>query len=216
MLNNMSIQAAESHDHYFVASDYLLGIVQRVVASGENTRVTLAGNGQIFLYPARNAYCGSIADMAGFCQAPAAEFETSPLGPAAAPGKATKSIEELMWEAAFYASNGRLIKGCSKYDVVKFRRWPNLSRLPQSPNTMRICALLTRHPTTIMLTHRRLGAEKEEIYQTYSAAYSAGLVRMVSRNPQATTGPDSAEPAEGNPASQRSLLRALLAKISGL
>ncbi len=216
MLNNMSIHAAEGNDRYFAASDYFLGIVQRVVTTGENTRIALGGNGQISLFPARNAYSGRVTDMAGFCQAPATAFETSPLGPAASPGETNKSIEDLMWQAAFYASNGRLIEGCSKYDVVKFRRWPNLSRLPKSPNTMRICALLTRYPTTIMLTHRRLGAEKEEIYQTYSAAYCAGLVNMVSRNPQATSGADATEPTEEGPARRRNLLRALLAKISGL
>ncbi len=121
-----------------------------------------------------------------------------------------------MWQAAFHASQGRLIEGCSKYDVVRFRRWPNLSRLPKSPNTTRICALLTRHATTIMLAHRRLGADKEEIYQTYAAAYCAGLVTMVSRNPQAASGAGSAEPTEEAPATQRNLLRLLFAKISRL
>ncbi len=217
VLNNMSTHAAaEGEDQHFAASDYFLGIVQRVLTSGENTRIALGGNGQISLFPGRNSYSGRVADMAAFCQAPAEKFEMSPLGPAASPGESGKSIEELMWQAAFYASNGRLIDGCSKYDVVKFRRWPNLSRLPKSPNTMRICALLTRFPTTIMLTHRRLGAEKEEIYQTYSAAYCAGLVNMVSRNPQATVSQDATEPAEESPGRRRNLLRALLAKISGL
>lgn len=215
MLNNPSAVTDTSGDSSFSATDYFLGIAQRVIASGKNTRVTLPGKGEVNIYPQHNAYDADVLNMSIFCQAPASEFKTAELGapdPQKAPGK---NICELLWQAAFHASQGKIIEGCSKYDVVQFRHWPNLSRLPQTANTMRIIALLTRYPTTIMLLPRRLGATKEEVFQTYSAAYCSGLVNMVSHNPDLTP----TEPAEEGVQEQQSktgLWQSLFAKISGL
>ncbi len=202
----------------FGASDYLLGIIQRIVSVRENSRIVLPGNGEIAVFPSRNAYDANVRDMVEFCQAPASGFDVSTLADAALPHEAgfERSLAELLWQAAFHASQGRLLAGCSKYDVVQFRYWPNLSRLPTTENTMRICALLTRHPTTIMLVHRKLGIDTREIYQVYSAAHSAGVAHMVSRNPEATVGHGDAVDAEVGPDEKRGLFRSLLAKIAGL
>lgn len=154
--------------------------------------------------------------MAEFFQAPAAQFQITPLHETAAPpvpGSA-KDIDELLWQAGFHASQGRLAEGTSRYDVVQFRCWPNLPRLSKTQNTARICALLTRHPTTIMLVHRMLDIGKDEVYRVYCAAHSAGIATVVSRDPTAKDQPVEPPPAE--PAQGRGLLRSLFSKISGL
>lgn len=218
MSHDMGNITADSGDAVFPAADYFLGIAQRITSSSDNARVVLPGKGEVSLFPGRKEYYADIPDMAEFFQAPAAQFEITALGEAAtpkAPGSG-KNIGELLWQASFHASQGRMVAGTSKYDVVQFRHWPNLTRLPKTQNTARIFALLTRHPTTIMLVHRKLGIDKDEVYRIYSAAFSAGIASMVSRNPQATANDAAAEIEQAEPAQERGLLRSLFSKISGL
>lgn len=203
----------------FTPSAHLLGIVQGNMSARANTHIVLPGTDEVItILPERGEYYVNVSDMAAFCRAPATQFAQTACDEAALqyPPGCGKNISDLLWQAAFHASQGRLLEGCSKYDVVQFRHWPNLTRLPVTPNAARICALLTRHPTTIMLVHRMLGIEKEEVYQIYSAAYSAGIANAVSRNPEAANFEAESAGAQPEPAQERGLFRSLFAKISGL
>jgi hypothetical protein len=204
----------EPGDTAFPAADYFLGIAQRIISSGANTQIVLEGKGEVTLYPARREYSATIPDMAEFFKAPAAQFKVTPLTGNTAPQN-PRHIGELLWQAGFHASEGRMVEGTSKYDVVQFRHWPNLPHLPKTANTARICALLTRHPMTIMLVHRQLGIEKDEVYRVYSAAHSAGLTSMVSQNPQALGDTPKNELPEPPP-ERTGLFRSLLSKVAGL
>ncbi|HEY5994251.1 MAG TPA: hypothetical protein VIU46_06565 [Gallionellaceae bacterium] len=206
---------ADPGDAVFPAADYFLGIAQRVIASGVNTRVILEGRGEVSLFPGRHEYSAKIPDQAEFFQAPAAQFSTSPLDAAERPQN-PRHISELLWQAGFHASQGRMVEGTSKYDVIQFRRWPNLPHLPKTANTARICALLTRHPMTIMLVHRQLGIEKDEVYRVYSAAHSAGISYLVSQNLQAIEGDATKAGPAAAPQERVSLLRSLFSKVAGL
>ncbi len=177
---------------YFAPDDYLLGIINRAVTLRTNVRASLPGLGTVKILPDRDAFYAEVADMAEFCRAPASSFKTgapdkrrvAELAETQGPGR---PIRELLWEAAFHASQGRLVASHSEgqspvqlYDVVRFARWPNLrTSLPTSENTMRICALLTRHPTSLFLVSRILDIEPEEVFQNYSAACSYGVVEIV-------------------------------------
>lgn len=205
---------ADPGDIVFPAADYFLGIAQRIISSGVNTRVVLDGRGEVSIFPARREYSATIPDLSEFFGAPAARFKTYPLSDADSP-QSPRHLSELLWQAAFHASQGRMMEGTSKYDVVQFRQWPNLPQLPKTANTARICALLTRHPMTIMLVHRQLGIDKEEVYRVYSAAKSAGLTSMVSQNPQAIGDMPKAELPEPPP-ERTGLFRSLLSKVAGL
>jgi hypothetical protein len=208
--SGIASNTVEAVDSTFSPNDYFLGIAQKAITAGRDTRIVLPGRGEVQLYPERNEYVADIADHAAFFCAPASEFRSSPLE-GAAPAH-PRHMDELLWQAAFHASQGRLVDGITMFDVVQFRRWPNLPHLPKTANTARICALLTRHPTTIMLAHRLLGIRKDEVYQIYSAAYCAGLANIINQNPEALP---AAEPL-GDRSEARGLFRSLFAKISGL
>jgi hypothetical protein len=217
VLLELSSSTADAGTTTFAPADHLLGIVQRIVASRDNTRIVLPGKGEIAILPGLGEYYASVQNMAEFCTAPPTQFQVSALGEAALPSTAGKrNIQELLWNAAFQASQGRLAEGCSKYDVVQFRHWPNLTRLPVTPNAARICALLTRHPTTIMLLHRMLCIDKEEVYQIYSAAYCAGIANTISRTPESANPETQVAEGQPAPAQERGIFRSLFAKISGL
>lgn len=218
MTFEISNNATAAEHTTFDPTDHLLGILRHIVASQANTRIVWAGKGEIVVLPANDGYYSTVEDIAEFCRAPAAQFEILGFGAASLPfaRRSGKTIQALLWQAAFHASQGRLIEGCSKYDVIQFERWPNLTRLPTTPNTARICALLTRHPTTLMLVHRVLGIDKEEVLQIVSAASSAGISKTLNLNPDSTN--FEAEIANKPPESikEHGLFRALFAKLSGL
>jgi hypothetical protein len=202
----------ESGESSFSPDAYFLGVVQRAIASGSTTRIAMPVGGEVYVYPETQEYYARIDDPREFFQAPSSQFVTEPADPSDQPER-RRHLGELLWQAGFHASKGRMVEGTSMFDIVRFRHWPNLTQLPHTPNTARICALLTRHATTIMLAHRLLGIKKDEVYRVYSAAYSAGIATIINQNPEAVTAP---EPEAEEPAETRGLFRSLFAKISGL
>ena len=217
-MNSQPVHQDIAAEGSFSARDYFLGIAQNIVSSQKNAHVALPNKGEVYLFPSRNEYHANVADMAEFCLAPASQFKVTVLdgAPNVLDQGASLNISDLMWQAAFHASQGAMIEGSSKFDVVQFRRWPNLTRLPKTPNTMRICALLTRYPMTFMLVHRKLGIEKKELYQTFSAAYCAGIVNVISHSPQEAANETVADIVLDLPEQKRNLLQSLFAKITGL
>jgi len=215
---NSDSAAPDSTASTFQPGNHLLGIVQRVVASGASTRIILPGKGEMVILPDSGLYYSNARDFVDFCRTPSSQFEVAAFGNSALPYEqgSGKNIKSLLWQAAFHASEGRLIDGCTKYDVVQFKHWPNLTRLPITPNAARICALLTRTPSTIMLVHRVLGIDKDEVYQIYSAAHSIGICHKIGSNPEKAKSEAELHEKQAQPAKEHGLFRSLLAKISGL
>lgn len=201
---------------HFSPSDYLLGIVQRIILLNDSARIVLPGHGELLVLPKTRTYYTNTLDMAEFCQAPAAQFAVYPLrdNGLTYPKNKARSLKELLWHAAFHVSHGRLPEACTKYDVVQFRHWPNLTRLPITPHAAQICALLTRTPTTIMLVRRILDIPKQEVYQIYSAAYFSGITKKVQKTPEQLQA--EAIIASTPPPAPKGLMRSLFAKILGL
>jgi hypothetical protein len=196
---------------YFQPGDYVIDIIRRAVANQQCIRVHSEGRGTLLLLPKRGEYIAEFADPAQFFTTAARQFQVDVLEtePAALPRGAAhgRNIDELMWNAAFHASDGRLMDGCRRDDVVQFRHWPNLTRLPVTPNTTRIVALLTRHPTSITLARHLLKVDAAEMYQIYSAAQCAGIAHVLNRKPD--------DPVL-KPHRNQALLGMLLNKIAGL
>lgn len=196
---------------YFNPKEYLIDMLQRATANQQDIHLEVEGLGELLMLSERGEYFAFLVDMEAFITAPPAKARLTILEPGdhRIPDASTvgRNIDELMWQAAFYTSKGRLIEGCYRDDVVELEFWPNLSRLPHGPNTMRIAALLSRHPTSIFFATRLLKVEAAEMYQFYSAARLAGFARPINRAPQ--------EP-KLEPHRNQSLLSSLLKKIAGI
>ncbi len=196
---------------YFNPDDYLINTLRRATANQQDIHLQVEGLGELLMLSARGEYFAKVTDMAAFVTAaPGLSRLTildagDPRIPAAT--QIGRNIDELMWQAAYYASRGRLMQGCYRDDVVELEFWPNLSRLPHGPNAMRIAALLSRHPTSIFFASRLLKLEPAELYEFYSAARAAGFARAINRTPE--------EP-KLEPHRNQSLLSSLMKKIAGL
>lgn len=196
---------------YFDPKDHLLEMLRRATANQQDIHLEVEELGELLLLSSRGEYFANVADIRSFLSAPVDRAKLTILSAddsrIPAVGQVGRNIDELMWMAAFYASPGRLMQGCYRDDVVELEYWPNLSRLPHTPNTMRIAALLSRHPTSIFFATRLLKVEPGEMYQFYSAARAAGFARPINRAPE--------EP-KLEPHRNQSLLSALMKKISGI
>ncbi len=196
---------------YFDPDDYLINTLRRATANQQDIHLEVEGLGELVMLSVRGEYFAYVGDMAAFITAPQAKTRLTILaaGDHRIPESTQigRNIDELMWQAAFYASQGRLMQGCYRDDVVELELWPNLSRLPHGPNAMRIAALLSRHPTSIFFAARLLKLEPAELYEFYSAARAAGFARAINRTPE--------EP-KLEPHRNQSLLSSLMKKIAGL
>lgn len=196
---------------YFNPEECLLNTLRRATANGQELLIEVDGIGELLLLSSRGEYFAYVTDMEAFVTTAPDQCKLTILSEndARIPAKDTigRNIDELMWQTAYYASKGRLMPGCYRDDVVELEYWPNLSRLPHTAQTMRIAALLSRHPTSIYFAMRLLKVTPEEMYQFYSAARAAGLARPINRTPE--------EP-KLEPHRNQTLLSALLGKIARL
>ena len=98
--------------------------------------------------------------------------------------------------------------------------WPNLTRLPYDENFMRICALLSRHPTSVMLATRILKIPAAEMNRFYCAAYYAGMVKVKNqRDPNlgpVSENPPLSEPQPAAPPKNAGLLGKLFKRLVGI
>lgn len=92
-----------------------------------------------------------------------------------------RPLDELAWQAAFNLSNGKLLPGCRRDDVISLTQWPNFPRLKHSANAERIAALFAARPTSIELASRILHIPVKELCQFYSAACYAGYTHLLNR-----------------------------------
>ena len=151
----------------FSSDEYLCSSDQYLVIAGESGRFLTKNldfnrisNARTSEYRVRGMKSGNLIDEAIQTGRPATEF---------------------FWNYAFCLSQGRLIPGCRSEDVVQLRQWPNLTRVPITPNSYKITALLTDRPTSIDMAMRLLNIGAAEINQFYSAAFLSGYAEVLSR-----------------------------------
>ena len=170
--------SAEAHFH---PERYLLGFVQRVIRSGQPTRICCEVIGEILVDPTQHSYCADSDNLPLLANMPAEAFRPFPWDkekhiPIAKP----RDLDELLWVAAYHASAGRLLADASKFDVISLNYWPNLSRLPGAPELMRLCALLCRRQHTLNLARKLAGVSEEEAHRFYCAAMACGALKRLS------------------------------------
>lgn len=208
----VDVLSRPSGDVPLMPTIHLLGIIQRIIVSGQNTLVLLPGIGDIMIFPEQNEYYSSVNNMAEFCAAPIIKHKVVVIGKSdlTTEQSVCRGLGELLWHLAFASPSAQLLDEYSIYDVVKFSQWPNLTRLPSTPNTSRILSLLTRHPTTLAHAQQKLRIEYTEIYQVFNAAHYAGIVEVVSRARVKVSTPC----IQAKPSHEQNFFRSLVTKFA--
>lgn len=210
-------KTADSDAPIFNPDDYLVGVIEKVVSGKADSIISLSDQGRIVISPSAGVYISTIShdDLQDASRLSASVFTVTPASStdiaSMKQDDARRSIEELKWITAYYASEGRLPQHSLRNDVIKLDHWPNLTRLPVSDNAISICALLSRYPTSITLATRILKLKPEEMYSFYSAAKLSGAARATNRTVNAEQGPDIQGPKVS-----KGLLGKLFNKVKGL
>jgi len=92
------------------------------------------------------------------------------------------STDQFLWKVALWTSSGRMQKGLNPSSPIQLKYWPNLTRLKQSPNDIRIAALLSEQPSAPALVAKVLGIPLGEVFSFYAASHTLGLVKSVAKN----------------------------------
>ncbi len=194
---------------------YFIGLLR--CATNRQLPTTLFSHntlGEILVEPAEQRYASTVQNLKEWCLRPTSEFriKLNPEQVALGDGK-KQMLEDLLWSAAFYAAQGRMLDGCTKYDVVLLTHWPNLSRVPSTPDCMRLSALLSRRPHAIDESCKLLDVSESEAYSFYSAAMCSGALKLINRPPAPV---ETEVPPEPTHVSHQSLtLRSLWRRLTG-
>jgi len=86
------------------------------------------------------------------------------------------AIESFIWKLTTWVSRGRIPVGTNLTVPVVLRRWPNMTRLLLTPNALRIAALWTAQPRSLLSTAKALHIPLSHALSFYSAAHALGLI----------------------------------------
>lgn len=202
----------------FSPDEYFLGAAMRAAKPGAGvTRVVHEDLGEVVIDGARARYAAKVPDWVRFCTAPAASLKVSTLRVSMISPQDERDLAELLWIAGYHASIGRLPAGSNRHDILKLRHWPNLSRLPSTPDMFRLCALLARRPSSITLAGKLVDVDESTAFRFFSAAQAGGAIEVVSRAfDPAAAAREAEQSAQTAETSLSTMLRQLWNKMTGL
>lgn len=99
----------------------------------------------------------------------------------------TESFNPFMWKVALWTAQGRLPSGTSLTTPIKLKHWPNLTRLQNIPNIMRITTLLNDQPRPLPLVAKVLNIPQRHVFSFYAAMHSIKLAESLHSYPGDTS-----------------------------
>ena len=99
------------------------------------------------------------------------------------PQKLVLPIEPFLWKLTLRSCRGRVPVSTNLDLPVKLLKWPNFTRVTITPNAMRIAALWSKQPTSLLNTAAILSIPLYHVFLFYSAAVSLNLVTLASAAP---------------------------------
>lgn len=103
-------------------------------------------------------------------------------------------MDTLMWKVALWTSAGRIPEDIDLHRPVYLRNWPNLTRLLVFPNAMRIAALLSEQPRSLLDIADTLQIRQQYVFAFFSAARALGLADQATRQSENLIAPPPVEP----------------------
>jgi len=119
-------------------------------------------------------------------------------------------IDKFIWDIAVRTARGRIPKGESADDIYILKQWPNLTRVSQIPNSMRISAFWLDKPQSINNIAESLSIPIKDVFTFFSAGYANGLIKKAKRKEDKLIKPELSETKK----SKKGLFSAILKKLS--
>jgi hypothetical protein len=96
-------------------------------------------------------------------------------------------LENILWSAALYGSQGQLVAGHTADMPVQMKAWPNFSRLEFEPEHMKMTTIMTSSPLTLKQLAEKTKVPWEKVVGFYNAAMATGLIILNPTNLPITT-----------------------------
>jgi hypothetical protein len=122
-------------------------------------------------------------------------------------------LDALLWTSALLASRGRVPVGTDLNARVKLKRWPNLTRLVVFPNAVRITALLSREPVSLVAAAGVLKIPQRFVFAFFTAASVLDLVEETAAQEDAPASAGVAVRARSRDPSRLGLFRRILSHL---
>ncbi len=134
-----------------------------------------------------------------------------------------RSLSSFLWMFSYYYANGRLPSSIKATTKLKLTKWPNLTRLKEIPESVRLSAFFSRSAASPAIAMRILNIQQDTLCNYIAAANMIGVLDYKQDDIEhSVAGGDHEEmavqgaPETVEPTPQRSFLGRLLAKISGI
>lgn len=125
-------------------------------------------------------------------------------------GLRVSSIDYFLWDLALRTARGRIPRDTDLSSPLYLQHWPNFTRLPHTPNAMRIAALWVENPRTLDDIADNLAIERSDVYSFYSAALSIGLAGTARRQVDTLIAPRKVQDSD---TSKRGLFSSILRRL---
>lgn len=188
----------------FDPANYLLSVLDMAKADGQVRRCALVGVAPLYIVPSEGCFY-SEADVAGiakYCTAPLSDMEVGPLdeteqeetvqvgrmvvrrktSAAALPKVPPRPLSGLLFRAALYASQGRLMTGYALDTPVRLKDWPDKAMLKESAAIKEeryffpISAYMTGNTATLTDIAAALHLSLPEVINFHNACVITGLL----------------------------------------
>lgn len=102
----------------------------------------------------------------------------------------TQSIEQFFWKLCLRTSRGKVPVGTDLHVRILLRQWPNFTRTAMTPHALRIAALWSKQPTSLLETAVILNISLSFVFAFYSSARPLNLLSHL-RDTQPTNRPST-------------------------
>lgn len=127
------------------------------------------------------------------------------------PGPTALQPEGLIWKVAAWTYRGKLPVGLLPNQRVYLRHWPNLTRLLELPDAMRIAALLNEQPMSMSRVAEALRIPQRHVFAFCACCHAIGLLDLAKRAADHLIEPPPAPPEHG----ERKFLGRLMHYLKG-
>lgn len=151
--------------------------LQKSLRTHEPVRVDFAESGFVSVFPEQQLFASNIQewDKKFLWSQDDAHFSASPNDAAAMD---TAPLPELQWRMTFVAVDAAPLEDV-QYRVFRLASWPSIAYMPEDVRTVaaRICALLSRRPSSAFLIPQVLGLEKALTLKVLKALQLTGYIQ---------------------------------------
>lgn len=118
-------------------------------------------------------------------------------------------MDALIWKIALWTSAGRVPDDIDLNRPVYLRNWPNFTRLLVFPHALRIAALLSEQPRSLLNIAETLDIRQQYVFAFFSAARALGLADQAMRQSESLIAPPPVEPKKNTGLLKKILQRLL-------